>query len=603
MLFGFVNGRSFYGAGGRVGGVNSIRPFSHPHTTRSTWGASKPPLPKPFAPSWELAKARLGGLRQIVALGLSQIWGLWNGARQRKVVPSWSALDKEVAEFSTPGTVVINATAVSNWDAKNCGPGWMAEASRHDSVALGPTSVANCSGIRWQSNSFNGWACGAYNSGDPVGPMVAEARVAGAWKRVIEWASNSGIYKDGTRYVRIEGSVVAAFGQITLNGSPVTSPTVYGDLGERPPIKIPSIAPTPVIAPGVPEVAPPQTVPDADPLPQPDRPGAIPAVPPTIPGIAAPPKVEIPTLPKPAVKPGVATTPSGSVIPWPGAKPVGLPGQAPQPTLEGIAQEVGKIEQKLEQAFTNPKPDDSNMSWADWWESLDGLRNLILGLLDAGQYEISSPCVKDGEPGSVSDPLIRAWGPSLGPAGGLENRLNALAGLLQDHKNLKQPNCEAQPSAPPAGTSYTVRFLSTLPSPASGDRLRKDFGYRDQSGRPLEEHTRHWVGFEWNSGPWICFSTGLPWGKPRVWAASPQEGERVLRHAAAIAGVDLDSDAHQFVFREAMGERTRYVLRMHLRRDDSGRPWVSTRDATGGPPELIDHLPASLKSRIDSGSQ
>jgi hypothetical protein len=208
--------------------------------------------------------------------------------------------------------------------------------------------------------------------------------------------------------------------------------------------------------------------------------------------------------------------------------------------------------------------------------------------------------VKDGDPGSATNPLVRSWGPSLGSSGGLENRLNALAGLLQDHKNLKQPNCEAQPSVPPAGTPISLRFLSIDPSPASGDRLRKDFGYRDQSGRPLEDHTRHWLGFEWNSGPWIVFSTGLPWGKPRVWAASPQEGERVLRHAAAIAGVDLDSPSHQFVSREAMGSRYRYVLKMRLRHDAAGRPWVTSRDDPDGPPELTDHLPATLKSRIDS---
>ena len=77
---------------------------------------------------------------------------------------------------------------------------------------------------------------------------------------------------------------------------------------------------------------------------------------------------------------------------------------------------------------------------------------------------------------------------------------------------------------------------------ATNGRRIKRLGYRDWSGASLEEHTAHWLGFELEGGPYVVQSIG-PWGKPQVWASSPGEGNRVIRHAAAIAGWDPDDPA------------------------------------------------------------
>jgi hypothetical protein len=70
--------------------------------------------------------------------------------------------------------------------------------------------------------------------------------------------------------------------------------------------------------------------------------------------------------------------------------------------------------------------------------------------------------------------------------------------------------------------------------------LRKRLSYRDQTGAPLEVHTAHWAGFEWQAGPVIVTHKDGPWGVVQVWAASIAEGTRVIRHAGAVAGVDPD---------------------------------------------------------------
>jgi hypothetical protein len=70
--------------------------------------------------------------------------------------------------------------------------------------------------------------------------------------------------------------------------------------------------------------------------------------------------------------------------------------------------------------------------------------------------------------------------------------------------------------------------------------LRKLFRYRDLSGASLEAHTAHWASFTWEAGPVCVIHKGAPWGTPQVWASSAGEGKRVIRHAAAIAGIDPD---------------------------------------------------------------
>lgn len=72
--------------------------------------------------------------------------------------------------------------------------------------------------------------------------------------------------------------------------------------------------------------------------------------------------------------------------------------------------------------------------------------------------------------------------------------------------------------------------------------VRKRFRYRDQSGASLEQHTEHWRDFTWATGPVCVIHKDATWGVPQVWAASIEEGKRVIRHAGLIAGVDPDTE-------------------------------------------------------------
>jgi hypothetical protein len=81
-----------------------------------------------------------------------------------------------------------------------------------------------------------------------------------------------------------------------------------------------------------------------------------------------------------------------------------------------------------------------------------------------------------------------------------------------------------------------------------GDKpLRKVLSYRDQSGQTLETHTEHWRGFTWEAGPIVVTHQGAAWGRVQVWAATAEEGKRVVRHAAEVSGVDPDADGEWYI--------------------------------------------------------
>lgn len=69
--------------------------------------------------------------------------------------------------------------------------------------------------------------------------------------------------------------------------------------------------------------------------------------------------------------------------------------------------------------------------------------------------------------------------------------------------------------------------------------VRKRLSYYDGTGADQAAHVAHWEGFRWTTGPWCVTSQG-PWGLVRVLASNPEEGKRVIRHAAAIGGWDPD---------------------------------------------------------------
>jgi hypothetical protein len=131
------------------------------------------------------------------------------------------------------------------------------------------------------------------------------------------------------------------------------------------------------------------------------------------------------------------------VTPLPGGGTVGEPGTAPQPTLEGIAVEVGKLEQKMERMLSKPPGFDFSLLE----ELLEALRNWLAGLYPGGSYTLTPVC-GDG------DPIEIEWSGGSGSFNQLNAKLDALAGLLQAHKIKRQPICHVKA----VGSPVTVNF-------------------------------------------------------------------------------------------------------------------------------------------------
>jgi hypothetical protein len=149
----------------------------------------------------------------------------------------------------------------------------------------------------------------------------------------------------------------------------------------------------------------------------------------------------------------VPVTSPTSIIPWPGASAIGTPAQAPRADLPSIAQEIGKIERKLE--LMN---DASRDLIPDSPVDLLGLARLIYEILSsslgAPTYQLDSPCEVDENDNKLPPVQVPVAG-ALTSLDSIANRVDALAELLQVHKNLKQPNCKPKQ---PAGEFVTVNF-------------------------------------------------------------------------------------------------------------------------------------------------
>lgn len=136
--------------------------------------------------------------------------------------------------------------------------------------------------------------------------------------------------------------------------------------------------------------------------------------------------------------------------------PVTVATTAPRATLEGIAEEVGRLEKKLGELL-NPKANNQ----PDWLEKLQGLWDLINALNNylqaqgaSGTYTASSPCVTDQQ-GSriVTEVPFEGANDQFGV---LRHRIDALAELMQAFKDLRQPICNKTPATNVTVTAYEV---------------------------------------------------------------------------------------------------------------------------------------------------
>jgi hypothetical protein len=241
------------------------------------------------------------------------------------------------------------------------------------------------------------------------------------------------------------------------------------------PLPLPAYPPQPATVPAVPDaepvtqpepatpaqppqrIAPPVTVPSSPPWVTPSRPGSTPG---SVPGqfpSQNPTQPTQPTAPDGTVTPTqpgpVTQTQPGSIVPWPGAPSIPAIGPAPRPDLQGIAQEVGRIERKIDLMNTPGSGQNGFENLGELLGLLEQIWSFLSATASGTTYTLDSPCEVDEE--GIKLPPIEIEAPGASTTfQALLNRTDALAELIQAHKNLKQPGCKHKL----AGEIVTVNF-------------------------------------------------------------------------------------------------------------------------------------------------
>lgn len=201
------------------------------------------------------------------------------------------------------------------------------------------------------------------------------------------------------------------------------------------------------------------------------------------------------------------------------------------------------------------------------------------GEIEPATYEMIAPC-DFTEDGSNQNRIWEFDVPYIIPR--MVQHQVALMEMLQQHLNWKTPTCGSSSEKPPLeGQWVTTRWESIEKMAHSGRRLRKLFRYRTKSSRDLGQLSAYWADFSWRAGDVCVRHTGAWWGDPQVWAESEDEGQRVIRHAAAEAGIDPDQIGR---WATSSSRSPRYgmsgTMKVAL---FEGFPWIASRDGAEWP--------------------
>jgi hypothetical protein len=455
-----------------------------------------PPKPTPFVPYRPgepvpdpLPPADLGmgfGWVYPVILLVGQLYALrvrkwWDATKREAAAQKWGQLSSRPK--AGPTTPLVSFEASGNVGSTGGQVRVMTTATQLQRTCS-PTASSKCYGPAITSTQTSVVLTYGAGGGDPVGTTPSNFRICG-YDSVTTRIKSSAADAVGTLLASFisSGGVMPACGDIVyygvfleylnptgtqrkpvLPGVPVSFPSGYAP----PQVEVlPQTAPLPGLPaylPGAPPATAP-VVPDADPVPQPETP---PAKVPARPAAPVAPPVVRPQVPGSVstangsvvapVQAPAPVTPSDVVFPVPGGAPVGSPGQSPRPDLTGIAQEVGRIERKLE-GLLNPKNPTANPA-PEWVNDIGDALNfarMVYELFTAtqagGTYTLSSPCVLD-----ESDERIPA---EIDYEGGLSwldvlsNKIDALALLQQAAKDLKQPICRHKAEGQPVTVTFT----------------------------------------------------------------------------------------------------------------------------------------------------
>lgn len=428
--------------------ANNIRPY-----TLKTW---RPPVPEPLPPAPLLSPKELLGLGVLV---LAQIWGLF-ASRPRKTV-SPGGLEQAIVTGeigSQGGTINITITAKQRFHSCNVTPS------------------TQCYGEEVDANAATNFRKSYGPGGGGLTVTTEPGNACGInWIEVI--ADSGGfVFIPGARCTAGQGSLCGDLTRYSVSvayTNPLGTPSPAPPFPLQPQLLTPSgfALPKAVPQPAPSRVLPPAVAPERPSVPAPVPEGE-PSIVPASPGPTAPPTT-LPALPsrvRPPLIPGANATRDGAVVPRAPAPiavtprdahypiPGGAPvlGNGPQPNPLAIAQELGRIEQKLN-ILSNPNTDgmgDGSDRMALITNILGRLLEFMTSITAGGGYSLSSPCEVD-EAGNQVVSVVE-YGGATDALGVLSNKIDALAGVMQIHKNLKQPICQQTPAV---GENVTVNFV------------------------------------------------------------------------------------------------------------------------------------------------
>lgn len=588
-LFGSLGAPTLHAIGRNVGSlVSPFRRSAPPMVTGRETEASLAELVADAVAGARVPVASLNprpGGRRPILVGGEAVRGGNNPGPNRDRRPEVDRLDS--AQFAPTDGIMFTVAWAWSAGGTYCpvvpGSGTTSNSgSKFDSwgfYAVGPVAGFDV----FTEDGFGTYNCGYFQSGvEQATVSVRVLRPGGSWEHVITKQVGTSPGQNVTGSGWSSGWVVDARALsgpgpnflITTNERQTTVPYVgAASAPARPPL----LPPAPAF---------PAEVPAADPVPQP-APAFDPAKAPQQQPATLPAPVAVPSIPGTAVGPGrmparpaagtATTTPPGNVYPVPGAKPIVA--NPVQPTLQGIATELGNLEQKLHRLLQRPDSDAPEWMWLLWQ-----LAEAVLDQGGGGQFELRGACERDqnDNPTEVVITSPYAGGGSLQR---IESKVAALVPLLQAQKDLRQPICRDRR---PRGRDVTVNFRQ-IPEEAGGNNgLMKRLSYKDPMNNSEAAHVAHWLGFEWQAGPVIVGFKGSPMGQLQVWAASEGEGRRVISHACAICGVDpLDGE---YTWNVATASNPRYgkpgTMRV-VRWDRQNRPMISSRDSASGSPGFM----------------
>ena len=448
------------GRGGRKGGPDrrssgperrrELKPQNYKMTPAiKAW---RPPVPEPLPP------APLLGPKELLALGglvLLQVWGWLNGRPKRSQYAPPTPGANPATGFVPPVGNTIGATLTvtvpRHFTTSVAEPGCTGPST---STAGESPQTYTLTNVRQLEGPIGvpfgcGYSSIFYRITFTNGSTSNRGVAIGSQRSIIKWTAGYGFNWNHPTKVPYPNPTE----QLNDNYiADVIEPSSSPNIPPPSPIPLPGPSTVPQVEPEVqPAVAP--VAPDTSsiPLPQVVRtttvvqqqqlPGAI--------------TVQNGALPAPTPAP-VPTTDPDSIIPWPGAAPIPGSGPAPAPTLDGIAKEVGRIERKLEVMNTPNAPGNLVDQIGNLQDLIGPIVELILAATSGTVYTLDSPCEVDGDGNRLPAVEVEAPG-GLTQFGAILNRIDALAELLQVHKDLKQPNCRGA-DVPVGGEFVTVNF-------------------------------------------------------------------------------------------------------------------------------------------------